>query len=141
VGQLPTAEQDGDLHLVAVFEELLGSLGLRVEVVLADLRPQPNLLELDDLLVLAGLALLLRLLILEAAIVEQPTDGRDAVGGDFDEIQIQLAGSLERLEGRENPQLLAVCTNQPNLTSANALVDAKVFANERTPRDSGCPKL
>jgi len=60
--------------------------------VLADLGPKPDLFELDDLLILAGLTLLLGLLVLESTVIEQAADGRDDVWSDFDEIEVLRLG-------------------------------------------------
>ena len=100
---------------------------------LADLRPQPNLLELDDLLVLAGLPLLLGLLVLEPPVVEEPADRRDDVGGYLDQVDVLRLGQFERLEGRQDAKLLAILTDKSNLANANSLVDAKILANGRSP--------
>jgi len=129
VRKLAAAEEHRYLDFVAVFEELDRSLGLGVNVMLADLRPQPNLLELDDLLVLAGLPLLLGLLVLEAPIVQQPADRRDYVGGYLDQVDVLRLGQLERLEGRDDAELLAILTDKSNLANADSLVDAKILAN------------
>jgi len=96
---------------------------------LADLRPEPNLLKLDDLLVLAGLPLLLGLLVLEAPVVEQPADRRDDVWGYFDQVDVLRLGQLERLEGRQDAKLFAILTDKSNLANADSLVDAKILAN------------
>ena len=92
VRQLAPAEEHRHLDFVAVFEELDRALGLSVDVVFADLRPEPNLLELDDLLVLAGLPLLLGLLVLEAPVVQQPANRRDDIRGYLDQVEVLRLG-------------------------------------------------
>jgi len=133
VRQLAPAEEHRHLDFVAVFEELDRALGLSVDVVFADLRPEPNLLELDDLLVLAGLPLLLGLLVLEAPVVQQPANRRDDVRGYLDQVEVLRLGQLERLEGRQDAELLAILTDKSNLANADSLVDAKILANGRSP--------
>src|SRR2546425_3686365 len=56
MGHLPPPEKDGGLHLVTVFEEALDVLLLELVVVLVHLRPELDLLDLDDLLVPPRLA-------------------------------------------------------------------------------------
>jgi hypothetical protein len=141
VRKLTPAEEHRHLDFVAVFEELDRALGLGVDVMLADLRPEPNLLELDDLLVLAGLPLLLGLLVLEAAIVEQPADRRDDIGGYLDQVEVLRLGQLERLEGRQDTELLAILADKSNLANADSLVDAKILANGRSPLARVYPKV
>ncbi len=133
MGQLTSTEQHRDLDFVPLLEELVRPLGLRLEIVLADLRPEANLFQLNDFLMLASLTLLLRLLVLEATVVEQATDRRDDVGSDFDEIQVSGLGQLERLVGGHHPELLAVLVDDPDLTDANSLVNAELSANGPTP--------
>ncbi len=62
-------EEDRQLHLIAGFKEpgRLSTLGC--QIVLADFRLDPDLLELDDMLILLGIALFSALLIPKFAIV------------------------------------------------------------------------
>jgi hypothetical protein len=64
VGHLPTAEAQGYLDPVSVVDEPLDLAGLGSEVVLVRLRAKADLLHEHDLLVLAGLPVLLLLLVL-----------------------------------------------------------------------------
>ena len=75
VAHLAAAELDRDLDPVAVLQELDGAPDLGVEVALADLRPEPDLLELDRALVAPGFLLLAGLLVLELAVVEERVTG------------------------------------------------------------------
>jgi hypothetical protein len=87
VRHFTTAEAQGDLHLVAFFEEAGHGLGLHLVVVDVDVRAELDLLELDHLLPLARLVLLLLLLELELAIVQDLADGRIGVRNDFHQVQ------------------------------------------------------
>src|SRR5215210_2147088 len=134
MGKLPATKQDGHLDLVAVLEKLHGPFGLGVEVVVADFRPEPDLLDLDVLLILASLALFLGLFVLETAVIEQAADGGNDVGRDFYEIEVLGLGQLQCLKSGHDAELLAVFTNQSDLTYADPIVHTEIgFANRLTP--------
>src|SRR5260221_2443128 len=59
VHHLPAAKAQGDLDLVAFLEEADHGLSLDLVIVVADARAQLDFLDLDDLLLLAGLVGLL----------------------------------------------------------------------------------
>ena len=77
VTHLAAPELDRDLDPVAVLEELDGASDLGIEVALADLRLEADLLEFDRTLVPPGFLLLAGLLVLELPVVEELDDGRD----------------------------------------------------------------
>ena len=76
VTHLAAAEAQGDLHLVALFEEAVHGLGLHFVVVNVDVRAELDLLDLDQLLALARFVLLLLFLELELAEIQDLADGR-----------------------------------------------------------------
>src|SRR6185436_7071949 len=76
VRHLAPAEKDRRLDLVAVLEKALDVLLLELVVVLVALGPELDLLDLDHLLVLPGLARALLLLVLVLAEVHDPADRR-----------------------------------------------------------------
>ena len=104
--QLAAAEQHVDLHLVVVLEELAGLVDLRLDVVLAGLGPDADLLEL---LLVRLLVRLLGLGVLELAVVHDLAHRRPLGGGDLDQVQPGLAGHLQRLVGRDDLGVKGVC--------------------------------
>ncbi len=126
VGDLAAAEEDGDLDLVAALEELLDEAGLEVDVVGADLGLEADLAEEGLLLVLVGVALLLGLLVLELAVVEEAADGGVGVGGDLDEVEAAVLGELEGLVEGEDAAFLALVVDEEDLADADAFVDAEI---------------
>ena len=92
VRHLAAAEEDRRLHLVAVLEEALDVLLLELVVVLVDLRPELDFLDLDHLLVLLRLARPLLLLVLILAVVHDPADRRHGGGRDLHEVEALLLG-------------------------------------------------
>src|SRR5262249_23124524 len=74
-----------------------------------------------------ALLLLARLLVAVLAVVHDPADGRPLLGGHLDQIELCLAGHLQRLGGRDDAQLLPVDPDEPNRADADLLVDALVL--------------
>src|SRR5262249_24768618 len=119
--QLAAAEQDVDEDLVLVLQKPPRLVDLGVDVVLAGLGPDADLLDL--LLVDLGLGPLARLLVAELAVVEDLADGRPLLRRHLDEVQVGLAGHLQRLRGRHHAELLAVGPDQAHRTDPDLLVD------------------
>ena len=124
MGHLTAAEEDGQLDFVPGIEELRGLTSLRFEVVVVDLGPDADLFQLDDMLMTARLPLFAALLVAELAVVHEPADGRHRIWRHLDQIEATLARHLERIECGDDPYLLAVLINQPDLADPDALVDA-----------------
>ena len=70
MGDLASAEEQTDPNLMTLTEELASPIQLNVEVVSADLEPQSDLFDLDQLLVLLALLELLGLFVAVLAPVE-----------------------------------------------------------------------
>jgi hypothetical protein len=126
VSHLAAAEEHGQLDLVPSVEEFRGLATLRFEVVVVDLGPDANFFQLDDVLVAAGLALFAALLVSELAVVHEPADGWHGVRSHLDQVEPTLARHLKRIECRDNPNLLAVLIDQPDLADPDALIDASL---------------
>lgn len=92
MGDLPAPEHDRHLHLVALAQQLLDGARLEVDVVHVDLRLHAHFTQSGLGLMLARLALLLRLLVLEAAEVHEAGDGGRGLAGDLDEVNVTLSG-------------------------------------------------
>jgi len=127
VRQLAAPEAQGDLHLVAFFEEAVHRAGLHVVVVRVDVGAELDLLDLHHLLPLARLVLLLLLLELELAIVQDLANGRIRVGHDLDQIEAGLRGGFESRRRGHDALLLALLIDQQDARNADVLVDARPF--------------
>src|SRR5262249_28824148 len=121
--QFAAAEQHVDQDLVVVLEELAGLVDLGLDVVVAGLGADADLFQL--LLMDLVLAALARLLVTQLAVVEDLAHRRGLVGGDLDEVEVGLAGHVERLRRRHDAQLFAVGADQAHRTDADLLVDAR----------------
>jgi hypothetical protein len=92
--------------------------------VVVDHRPELDLLDLDDLLLLAGFGLFLLLLEAVLAIIQDLADRRHGVGGDLDQIEPGLRGLGQRVCDRDGSEVGTVLVDQVNLANANIFIDA-----------------
>ena len=94
VGHLPPAEQDRQFDLVAGVQKLRRLPTFGLQIVIVDLRPDPDFFQLDDVLVPARLTFFAALLVSELAVVHEPADRRDRIRRHLDEIEPALPRHL-----------------------------------------------
>jgi hypothetical protein len=94
---------------------------------------QTHLLEFGLLLMLAGLAFFLALLVAKLAIVHQAADRRRGVGRHFDKVQVAFFGEALGLLDTDDTNLCPVLIDEPYFTGTNTVVDAKPISNCNTP--------
>jgi hypothetical protein len=123
MGHLATTEQNGQFDLIAAIKELCRLTPLGFQIVIIDLRSDPDFLELNHVLVLPRFPFLPALFIPEFPIVHEPADGRDGVWRDLDEVKTSLASHLQGFKGRNDADLLALVVDQPDFSDANPLID------------------
>ena len=116
---------------MALGEELLDLAGLGVEVAPADLRAVLHLLDGDVGGLAARLLRLLGRLVLVLAVVHDPADRRVRLGGDLDEVEIELPGDGERFGQRLDADLLPVVPHQSDLSGPDAIVDPGLVVGRR----------
>src|SRR5690606_5047030 len=133
VDDLPPAEAHVDLDPVAVPQEALSALHLHFDIVAIGLGAQAQLLDDRRLLLLARLAVPLRLLVLEAAEIHQPADGRLGLRGDFHQVEIGFLSHAQGLPDRHDTQLLAVGADHADFPRADLVVDTPFAANRIPP--------
>ena len=97
---------------------------LNWRIVLVGVRPELDLLDVDQFLLLAGVVGLLALLIEELAVVHDPADGRGGVGRDLHQVEIQRLRPFLRLLEGEDAGLVSLLVDQPDLDGPDFLVDA-----------------
>ena len=131
VDDVAPAELDPGLHLVALGEKLARVLRLEVEVVVFDPRPHLHFLELHLVLLLPSLACLPLLLVAELPVVHDPAHRRVRHGRDLDEVELEATGHPQRLGNGFDPELVAVGTDQADLTGPDAVVDTVLVALRR----------
>jgi hypothetical protein len=131
VGHFTATETQGHLDLVALVEEALHRPHLHVIVVIVDGRAHLDLLDLDDLLFLAGLGSLLLLLVFVLAVVHQLADGRLGVGRDFDDVESFFLAQCERLIQADLAILMAIVADQEDGFGIDLVVDARAILGRR----------
>ena len=122
VRHLTPPKPNGELDLIARIEELRRLPGFGLKIMIPDLRLDANLLQLDDMLVLARLTLPPALFVPELPVVHHATDRRDGVGRDFDEVDPTRARQIEGFASREDTELLAVLVDDPDLADPDTLI-------------------
>ena len=125
------AEAQGDLHLVAFLEEAVHRARLDLVVVDVDVGTELDLLDLHHLLPLARLVLLLLLLELELAVVQDLADGRVGVGNDLHQVQAGFFGSLDGCGGRHDALFLTVLVDEQDAGDSDVFVHARPFFDGR----------
>ena len=133
MGHLAAAESDRHLELVALIEEPLGGLDLRLDVVVVDLRRHPDLFPDDGLLLLLGVLGLLLFLVAVLPEIEDLRDGRLRVRRDLDEIPALALGKGKRARGRDDAQLRTVGADEADGGDADLVVDAELGSYRLTP--------
>ena len=133
MGHLAAAESDRHLELVALIEEPLGGLDLRLDVVVVDLRRHPDLFPDDGLLLLLRVLRLLLFLVAVLPEIEDLRDGRLCVRRDLDEIPALALGKGKRPRGRDDAQLRTIGADEADGGDADLVVDAELGSYRLTP--------
>ena len=100
---------------------------LRHEVMLIDVRPELDLFQMDDVLLLSRLSRHLRLFELELAEVHDADDGRASEGSDFHQIESSNFRSLQRCFELHDAELCAIGSDDTQRTDADLPVNANAF--------------
>ncbi len=150
MSQLATSELDRDLDPIAFLEKLDRSIDLRVEIALADLRPEANLLECHRALPALRLLLSLGQLVLVLTEIEKLDDRRRSHRGYLDEVEATFLRHGEGIRGGHDTQLGSLFIDDSDLWDPDHLVDAQVSTDgsplrtcsdrNRTPGDA-CTRL
>src|SRR5439155_21101174 len=121
--ELPAAEAHGDLQLVAFIEEFRGGPDLRVDIVVVDLRRDPNLLPRHGLLLLLGVLGLLLQVVAVLPEIAHARDRRLNIRGDLYEVVALFLCFGQRARRRDDPELLAVRTQKADGRNTDRFVD------------------
>src|SRR5438876_2671436 len=134
MGHLPSPEHDRDLDPGALGQETDCQALLGLVVVTVDLWPHLDLFDFDPGLLLPGLLLPDVALVLELPVIHDATHRRLGLWRNLDEVEVEFLGARQGILQRDDADLLAVGTDQPDLGSADALVDARVKRDPASPR-------
>ena len=123
VGHLAAAEAEAGLHLITLMKEADRLVLLGLVVVLVNRDGELDFLDGDDLLLLAGGALALFLLVEIATVILDPADGGHGIGGDFHQVKAALTGDFQSLEWRQDAELFAVFVDYADFARADTVID------------------
>ena len=123
VGHFASAETDGNLHPVAIGQELLCVFQLGVEIPNVNARRHTDLLDLHHMLVLSCFLLPLALLELILAVVHQFADRGGRLGGNLHQIQALFISDVQRLRRGNDAQLLAGFADQADLRITDLFIE------------------
>ena len=135
MGQLAASEAQGDLDLVAFVEELVDGAHLHVIVVRVDVRPHLDFLDVDGLLLLAGLVFLFLLLVFELAVVDDLADRRLGVGRNLDQVEADVGSAQARILRWHDADLGTLFVDQADFGNTDHVVDARAFVDRRNGTD------
>ena len=122
-------EHDGDLDLVALFEEAQNVLLLGRVVAHIDLRAELHFLGLDLALVLARLLGFDCLIVLVLTVIHDAADGRISVRCDLDQVETLFLGDTAGLDRRVDTHLVAVVTDQPAFAHGDLFVEPGLLSS------------
>ena len=120
---LPASENHGELDLVLLFEKFLRVLHLELEIVLFDLRPELDLLQMRYMLFLLGITGLLALLVLVLPKIHDLADRRPHVGAISTRSSPFPLLWPSGLVGGHDAELLAVLIDHPDLGDSDHMID------------------
>src|SRR4029450_1218526 len=123
MSRLAPPEHDRDLDLRPLVQEADDVALLRLVVVVPDLWPELDLLDVDRNLVLPSELGLLLLLAAVLAVVHDPRDGRIGLSRDLDEVEILFVRVVERLFDRLHSELAPALLANPFVPGAAGLSD------------------
>ena len=134
----PAAEKDGGLNLVSLVEETQHVILFRFVVVVVHVDTELHFLDRNGLLFFLGFAIPLFVLVQEFPVIHDAANRGLRGWGNLHQVQVFLAGHLERLEGRQDADLLSFVTNHTHFACANALIHADKAFVDTVPPCANC---
>jgi hypothetical protein len=108
-------------------------VNLDIQIVLIDMGPEFEFLDLACPLVLLHGVELFALLVLELSKVHELADRGLCIGRDLDEIISRFFGLFDRNIGRDDANLFPVGTNQSDFFGFDLIIDARFLVNQNPP--------
>ena len=130
---LAAAEEHRGFDLIAVAQEFARLTYFGVEIVIINVGSQADLFNLCLLLALTGLAFFPTFLVLELAVVHEPSDRRVGIWRNFDQIKAFVARGLQRLLRWDDAELVSFFVNEAHLAYTYTLVHAHRFGAYQVP--------
>jgi len=124
VRHFAATEEDRGLYLVALLQKAQHVVLLELVVVLVDVDAELYFLDVDDLLVLLGRALLLLFFVKILAVILNTADRRVRGSRDFYQVKSSFTSNSERLKRLHDSKLGSVFVDHTDFAGANALIGA-----------------
>ena len=124
MGHFAAAEAERHFDFVAFFEEAAHGLHLGIVIMIVDAGAKLDLLDFDDLLLLAGFGGFLLFEEAELPVVEDLANRRIGGGDDLDEVEACVVGDLLGFQHRDDPSILTFGVDQLNFIGADVAIDA-----------------
>ena len=125
VRHFAAAVAQGDLDLVAFLKEALHRPHLHVVIVIIDHRPQLDLLDLDDLLLLAGFGGFLLRGIFILPVIHNLADGRIGIRRNLNKIHARFEGHLDRNHRFDGALVGTILIDQLDLRVTDFIIGAR----------------
>ena len=122
MGDLPAAKPDGQFDFIPVVQKFDDITKLCLEVVLVNRRAEADFLNVDNLLVLAGLLFLLLHFVTILTVIHNPANRRFGGRSHIDQIQIGIGSDLQSFPNRFYAELLPIGSDQTNFPGTNLFV-------------------
>jgi len=127
VRNLASPEHHRHFGFVPFVQKLADALDFEFVVMRLDLRPELDLFDRRNSLVLAGFGTLFLLLILELAVVHDAAHGRSRLRRNLHEVEAGLDGLGKRQLRRHDAQLVSVGADDPDFACPNASIDPQLW--------------
>src|SRR5215510_5395514 len=124
VCHLASTKAQAGFDLVALRQKTQHMVPFGHVIVLVHVDAEFHLFQDNLFLVLLCRPLFLFLLVEVFAVIHDPADRRNSIGGNFYQVEIDLAGLLDRLIGWHDAKLISIRINHAYLTRADALIHA-----------------
>ena len=124
---LPATENNGEFYLVLLFEKLFRMPLLELEIVLLDLRPELDLLQLRKMLLFLRFASSLALLVLVLPVIHYVADRWPNVRCELDQIEIAFLGYLHSIRSGHDAELVPFVIDNSYLRYTDHPVDTYPF--------------
>lgn len=127
MGHFAAAEHDGDLNACALLQETKDVTLLGLVIAHIDLGSELHFLDLDLGLVLTSLLGLHGLLVLELAVIHDPTHRGIRVGRNLHQVKPLFIGDALRIADAEETELRSIYADQTAGGSGDLVIDAGVI--------------
>ena len=126
MGHFSAPKQHRKLDLMPLLKKLNGLANLNITVMVVDLRPEPDLLQARNMLLLMVLLRLSLLLIQPLAKIHNTANRRLSIRRNLNQIQTNIPRKALSLVSLNYPNLIVQMIDQPNRTDTYPFINAEI---------------